>query len=119
MGRYSADPTPAVVDSLEPWVGRLAVQLINYARTQLQLPLIATSGRRTAAEQQSLVRAGRSQTQASAHLQGRAVDFDLQGWNRDAVPAWVWEQLGPAGERLGFRWGGRWRSFVDVGHFEI
>jgi hypothetical protein len=29
----------------------------------------------------------------------------------------VWGKLGAIGERLGLRWGGRWRQ-KDMGHFE-
>lgn len=43
----------------------------------------------------------------------------MLGWRRDDVPRWVWDQLGPLGESVGLTWGGRWHSFVDVGHFEI
>jgi hypothetical protein len=30
----------------------------------------------------------------------------------------VWGIMGPIGEALGLRWGGRWKHPYDVGHFE-
>ena len=40
----------------------------------------------------------------------------------DSVAVWsnhkLWKKIGIAGERLGLRWGGRWRVLYDPGHFE-
>jgi len=40
----------------------------------------------------------------------------------DSVAMWhdpvLWRKVGTAGERLGLRWGGRWRHPYDPGHFE-
>jgi hypothetical protein len=40
----------------------------------------------------------------------------------DALPVWnnarLWKKIGMLGERLGLRWGGRWRVPYDPGHFE-
>lgn len=55
----------------------------------------------------------------SRHLTGDAFDVDVLGMNRDDVPEWWWHQLGNFAEsQLGLRWGGRWKSIRDLGHFE-
>lgn len=111
------DPTAANIARMVPALQPFVIEFTNIARGA-GLPVIVTSTLRTPAEQQQLLRAGRTQTLNSLHVQGRAFDVDLYGWNRDAVPAWVWDWLGPLGEAIGWRWGGRWKSFRDVGHFE-
>ncbi len=103
--------------SLEPETARLAYWLVYAARTA-GVPLIITSGRRSPEEQRQLVQQGRSQTYQSRHLSGEAFDVDVAGLGRDQVPRWVWDSLGPYAESMGLDWGGRWRTLVDLGHFE-
>ena len=55
----------------------------------------------------------------SRHQYGLAVDVvpmvdSMAVWNN----ARLWRKIGHAGERLGLRWGGRWRVTYDPGHFE-
>lgn len=93
--------------------------MVNAAR-EAGIPLVITSSLRTPAEQKELVRRGFSQTQNSRHLTGRAFDVDIFGLSRDQVPKWFWDILGPWAERwLKLKWGGRWRSIYDPGHFEL
>jgi len=114
------DPTERILGDLVFEVQTRAVRFINVARgPRYNLPVIVTSGLRSTAEQARLVRSGRSQTMRSKHLRGLAFDVDMLGWPRDAVPAWVWRQLGPLGESMGLTWGGSWVTFKDVGHFEL
>ena len=114
-----ADNTLNLLLDLDPAIQPTAFRFINLGR-QYGFPVVVTSGRRTVAEQQRLVAAGRSTTMKSKHLEGLAFDIDMYGWNRDSVPSWVWwDWMGPMGEQIGLRWGGRWSTFVDVGHFEI
>lgn len=55
----------------------------------------------------------------SKHLLGKAFDVDVFGFGRDDVPLWVWEEIGPWAEmQLGLKWGGRFTSIRDLGHFE-
>lgn len=117
MANSGVDPTYAKLAELEQATQDRAIDLVTLARNA-GLPLIITSAKRTRAQQLALVRAGRSRTLTSAHLSGRAFDVDLYGVNRDRVPKQVWDWLGPRGEQFGLTWGGRWKSFVDVGHFE-
>ena len=114
------------MDRTEYWLGTLnsylswvAEQFIDQVRTHNQLPIVITSGIRSPAEQQRLLAQGRTATLQSKHLQGLAFDVDMYGWNRNDVPAWVWDEVGLAGERFGLTWGGRWKSFRDVGHFQL
>ena len=112
------DPSPAIIAGLEPATASRAVYLITAVR-QSGIPLITTSGRRSSAEQAALVAAGRSRTMNSKHLQGKAFDVDIYGWDRNSIPKWFWDALGPWAERsLGLIWGGRWQSIYDPGHFE-
>jgi len=113
------DPTLSHILRLQRGLQESAIEFINEARTVGELPAIITSSSRTVAEQRRLVQAGRSTTMNSYHLQGRAFDIDMYGWNRNDVPEWVWQYIGPLGEAYGFRWGGRWATFRDVGHFEF
>lgn len=111
------DPSPSVIESLEPRTASLCIQLLNAARAA-GVPLIASSGRRSYWEELQLYWAGRSRTLNSRHLTGNAFDVDVIGWSRDALPLAFWNALGPYGERLGLKWGGRWVSLRDLGHFE-
>jgi hypothetical protein len=114
------DNSAAVIATLDQYAAACAVRFVNAARSPpYNLPVVVTSGRRNEQQQRQLVQAGRSQTLQSKHLRGLAFDVDLFRYGRDAVPRWVWDELGPLGESFGLQWGGRWKSFVDVGHFEI
>ena len=114
----SSDPTLSHLYQLTPETAALAVELVTAARLA-GLPLIITSSRRSPEQQAQLVAAGRSRTMQSPHLRGDAFDVDLAGLQRDRVPHWVWDALGPYGEALGLVWGGRWRGLWDPGHFEL
>lgn len=97
------------------------------ARTvEAGIPVLIVNTRRTAAEQAIHVANGTSQVKHSKHEDGLAIDlvpysvFQLYGedklqWREDDP---IWAKLGALGESLGLRWGGRWTSLRDVGHFE-
>lgn len=97
---------------------QLAAWYLLYIVRSAGVPLQITSSTRSRAEQARLVAEGRSDTLRSKHLYGQAFDVDIHGWDRDDIPLWWWEELGWLGEYLGFRWGGRWKSPRDFGHFE-
>lgn len=83
-------------------------------------PLVLTSGLRSPERQLQLIKAGITQTTNSKHTEGRAFDVSFSGFTREqalALPAWIWQAVGEAGERLGLRWGGRFRDF-DPFHFD-
>lgn len=82
-------------------------------------PVVITSSRRTLAQQRRLVAERRSRTLNSKHVRGQAFDIDIHGMSRDDIPKWFWNMIGPWAEReLGLKWGGRWKSIYDPGHFE-
>lgn len=111
------DPSIEVVSGLEPNTQRAAVYLLNAFRAA-GVPLMATSGRRSTAEQFKLVITGKSRSFTSKHLSGKAFDVDVAGWSRDAIPPAFWNIIGPYAESMGLIWGGRWSTFRDYGHFE-
>ena len=87
-----------------------------------ELGFVVTAGEmyRTAEQQQIYVKTGRSKTMNSNHLKRCAVDFNffLDGkliWDKKTLAPLgaYWESLGPKN-----RWGGNFKSLVDVPHVE-
>lgn len=113
------DRTVEYLLTLDPAFLPKAWQFVSSLR-EMGAPVVIVAGgaRRNPTEQQRLVAMGRSRTTKSKHLVGKAIDIDLYGVNRNAVPKWFWDAVGPYGESLGMRWGGRWVSPYDPGHFE-
>lgn len=113
------------LDDLDPRFLPLAAMLL--ARTvEANIPVMIINTRRTAEEQAVHVANGTSWVKHSKHQDGLAIDicpwliFKEYG---DSKLNWVasdpiWTKLGAIGERLGLRWGGRWRDTPDLGHFE-
>lgn len=94
-------------------------RLIQYATSQ---GWTVTGGElfRTLEQQQIHVKAGRSKTMNSNHLRRLAIDLNFfkDGkliWDKNAIAPLgsYWETLHPKN-----RWGGNFRSLVDVPHFE-
>lgn len=113
------DPTAANIAALSERASIAAFYLVTACR-QAGIPVIVTSGRRDKSTQADLVARGLSKTLDSAHLRGDAFDIDWAGYDRNDVPHWFWYLVGPWAEaNLGLRWGGRWRSLWDPGHFEL
>ena len=61
----------------------------------------------------------------SYHQFGRAIDVTFE--TARGTPTWSnttkdeqadWLALGIMGEQIGFEWGGRWKTLVDLGHFQ-
>lgn len=112
------------LDSLDPRFKPLAMELIARC-AESHLPVFIINTRRTAAEQAEMLRRGVSWVQHSLHEQGLAIDvapylqYQLHGsskLNWDANdPAWL--SIGTIAERLGCKWGGRWKV-RDLGHIE-
>lgn len=96
-----------------------ACRLIEYAT---DLGFVVTGGElyRTAEQQQIYVKTGRSQTMASNHLRRLAIDLNFL---RNGKLVYDVEQLKPIGEfwqglSPKNSWGGFWKSFKDMPHFE-
>lgn len=112
------------LDDLAPEFKPLAFELIARC-AEAGIPVMIIYTLRTEAEQKDLIRAGRSWTNNSRHLVGRAIDicpyeeYQLVGpdklqWNSSDP---VWQRIGNIGKALGLTWGGDW-TVRDLGHFE-
>ncbi len=99
------------------------VRVISRARASADF--IVTEGLRTEARQRQLVAAGASQTMASRHLTGHAVDLAaLVG----GVVRWDWPlydrlaqvvKRAAVEEEVAIVWGGDWPKFRDGPHYEL
>ena len=94
-------------------------KLINFATEQ---GFVVTGGElfRTAEQQQIYMKTGRSKTMNSLHLKRCAIDLNFfkDGKLCYDIPALTpvgeyWQSLSPKNQ-----WGGFWKSFKDVPHFE-
>lgn len=97
--------------------------------TKIDFGIPFTGGYRTAEQQNALFKAGKSQldgyNRSSRHQFGEAVDVfayidGKASWDEDHLTHVATAMLAAASE-LGvkLRWGGHWRSFVDMPHFEV
>lgn len=126
MSRRITDCVPELQEKFALFAVRMA---------EAGIPFMLTSTRRTQAEQDGLYARGRTApgrivtwTRRSRHIEGRAFDIALltEGrmphWdtkidiNDDQIPDY--DQIGPIGESVGLRWGGRFRR-PDRPHFEV
>ena len=96
-----------------------ACRLVQYATDQ---GWTVTGGElyRTPEQQEIYLKTGRSKTMASNHLKRCAIDLNFF---KDGKLIWDKQQLAPIGaywESLNpkNRWGGNFKSLVDVPHFE-
>lgn len=119
------------LDDLDPRFQPIAFALL--ARfVEVGLPVLIVCTRRSDEEQAEAVRTHHSKVAHSLHQDGLAIDivpysqFDLHGpdklqWDTDDA---AWPILGAIGEKLGLRWGGRFKPLSprgigwDPGHFE-
>lgn len=94
-------------------------KLINKAT---ELGFVVTGGElfRTAEQQQIYIKTGRSKTMNSNHLKRCAIDLNFFKDGKLTYDIAVlkpvgdyWEGLNPKNQ-----WGGNWKSFKDVPHFE-
>lgn len=135
---YVRSKSAAKLSGLIPVVSAAASALIDrcYARG---VNVIITQGLRTYAEQDALYAQGRMKpgkkvTKArggySNHNFGVAIDFallladgrsvtwdTLMDADKDSLPDW--SEVVEEAKKLGFAWGGDWRSFTDMPHLEM
>lgn len=115
---------PMICDlsALHPYFRDKVIQLIANCKAKgIELAVVETY--RTVAKQNEYKQLGKIYTRStggrSKHQYGLAVDVVPV---IDSVPSWhnesVWRKVGAVGEKLGLRWGGRWRHPYDPGHFE-
>lgn len=93
--------------------------------TEAGIAVVIVDTLRTPEEHAENLRRRVSWTERSKHLDGLAIDvcpyqvYDASGpdklqWDVDSS---LWPRIGEVGEKLGLRWGGRWKH-ADMGHFE-
>ncbi len=108
--------------SLHPFFRDQIVKLIKLCKARgIELAVVETY--RTHAKQHEYSTMGKKYTSSRAgqskHQYGLAIDVvpmvkSVAVWDNAAL----WKKIGVIGERLGLRWGGRWRNPYDPGHFE-
>lgn len=110
------------VNALHPYFRDKVLDLIARCKAKgIELAFVETY--RTHAKQNEYKSMGKKYTRSgggkSKHQYGLAVDVvpivngEAQ-WDNLAL----WRKIGTMGEKLGLRWGGRWRYPFDPGHFE-
>lgn len=115
---------PMITDlkSLHPYFRDQILDLIAKCKAKgIELAIVETY--RTHAKQHEYKSMGKKYTSSGAgqskHQYGLAVDVVPVV---NSVPVWdnniLWRRIGLVGEKLGLRWGGRWRKPYDPGHFE-
>lgn len=115
---------PMITDlkSLHPFFRDQILGLIAKCKAKgIELAIVETY--RTHAKQHEYKSMGKKYTSSGAgqskHQYGLAVDVVPVV---NSVPVWdnnvLWKRIGIVGEKLGLRWGGRWRNPYDPGHFE-
>lgn len=110
------------LDALHPYFRDRIVDLINTCEAQ-GIHLAVVESYRTYAKQHEYKSMGKKYTRSGAgkskHQYGLAVDVVPIV---DSIAMWddknLWKRIGIIGEHLGLRWGGRWRTPYDPGHFE-
>lgn len=94
--------------------------LIQHAQT-LGIKLTGGELYRTLYQQQEYLRVNTSKTLKSQHLKRLAIDFNFFIDNKLTYEKKQIQPLGDFWESLheNNRWGGNWKSFLDVPHFEM
>jgi len=110
------------LEALHPYFRDKIRLLISNCKAQ-GIELAVVESYRTHAKQHEYKSMGTKYTRSGAgkskHQYGLAVDLVPVV---DSVAVWdniaLWKKIGVAGEKLGLRWGGRWKKPYDPGHFE-
>lgn len=116
-------------DELDPRFKMLAIELVARC-IEAGIPVMIIDTVRSHEQELQKIAEGTSALrpdQHSKHELGLAIDicpyetFALHGpdklrWDTNDD---VWMKLGLIGEKLGLRWGGRWKRPYDPGHFEL
>jgi peptidoglycan L-alanyl-D-glutamate endopeptidase CwlK len=120
-------PTMADIKLLHPDLQPKAQKLIELAKAK-GIDIVISQTLRTEDEQQALYAQGRTKPgnivtrvtyPYSLHCWGVAFDVAVI-INKQA--SWIaahFDVVGPIGESLGLKWGGRWQNFPDKPHFEL
>jgi hypothetical protein len=123
FGKNRGDlPMITDLNSLHPFFRDRVIALIEACKEKgIELAIVETY--RTPSKQHEYKTMGKKYTSSGAgkskHQYGLAIDVVPIV---DSVAVWdnatLWRKVGVTGEKLGLRWGGRWRKPYDPGHFE-
>lgn len=108
------------LNDLDPRFRPLAEELLRRIK-EAGIEIVVIDTLRTEAEHLKNLKNGTSKVKRSKHCDGLAIDIapviclKLKNW---APYHPLWKKIGLIGEALGLRWGGRWKSPYDPGHFE-
>ena len=115
-------PMIADLSALHPFFRDRIIELVKICKSKgIELAIVETY--RTHAKQHEYKTMGKKYTSSGAgrskHQYGLAIDVvpivdSAAVWDNPAL----WRKVGVVGEKLGLRWGGRWRKPYDPGHFE-
>ena len=99
------------------------VAVVKRALELSQVDFTVIEGLRTKERQAELMKQGFTRTLNSRHIIGEAVDIVPLpvDWNNPKPFGLVAEAMKKAAEELGVKitWGGDWKSFVDLPHYQI
>lgn len=123
FGKNRGDlPMITDLNSLHPFFRDRVIELIDACKKKgIELAVVETY--RTPSKQHEYKTMGKKYTSSGAgkskHQYGLAIDVvpivdSAAVWDN----ALLWRKIGLVGEKLGLRWGGRWRKPYDPGHFE-
>lgn len=115
------------LEDVNPILVEVVLRALEISKVDFGIPV--SGGYRTAVQQNALFKAGKSQidgyNRSSKHQFGDAIDVfayvdGKATWDEDSLTHVATAMLAAASE-LGvkLRWGGHWRSFVDMPHFEV
>ncbi len=115
-------PMITELNALHPYFRDKIIELIQICKSKgITLTVVETF--RTRSKQNEYKSMGKKYTRSggglSKHQYGLAVDLvpvvdSVADWDNAAL----WRKIGVVGEKLGLRWGGRWKKPYDPGHFE-
>lgn len=115
-------PMITELSALHPYFRDKIIELMQICKAKgIELAVVETF--RTRSKQNEYKSMGKKYTRSgggsSKHQYGLAVDLVPIV---DSVAVWdnlaLWKKIGVVGEKLGLRWGGRWKKPYDPGHFE-
>ena len=115
-------PMITELNALHPYFRDKISELIQICKLK-GINLVVVETFRTRSKQNEYKSMGKKYTRSvggsSKHQYGLAVDLVPIV---DSVAVWdnvaLWRKIGIVGEKLGLRWGGRWKHPYDPGHFE-
>jgi len=115
LGKRSTDNLQGVHPDL--------VRVVKRALELSEVDFTVIEGLRTKERQAELLQQGFTRTMNSRHIIGQAVDIVPLpvDWNNKARFGLVAAAMKKAADELGVKitWGGDWKSFVDLPHYQI